>query len=98
MRGSDAGQDRQARTALSPSPRGVASRLAVLAMLGSIVAFAVAAGWGALFGFPEPDASPEKAASLQWHANLAGWLMLLAVIVIAASCGTLAWSRLRARK
>jgi hypothetical protein len=74
------------------------TRPALLTMLGSLVAFVAAMAWGALFGFPEPDASPEMAARLQFHASLSGWFMLLAVIVFLASFVAFVRRWLHARK
>jgi len=73
-------------------------KLALLIMLGSLVAFTAAMAWGVMFGFPEPDASPEEAARLQFHASLSGWFMLLTFIVFAASCMDLVRRWFQARK
>ena len=58
----------------------------LLAMAGSLLALLSAAAWGASFGFPEPDASPEKSAHLAFHASVAGWSMLVAGGAFVASC------------
>lgn len=70
-------------------------RLALLAMLASLCTIAAAAAWGAYFGFPEPDASPQKSLQLQLHADLAGWVMLAGLIAFTVSCVAfgLAWFR-----
>ena len=56
-----------------------ASRVALFAMLGSLIGFAAGATWGVFYGFPSSDAGAEESARLQFHANVAGSIMLLAV-------------------
>jgi hypothetical protein len=74
------------------------SKVPLLAMLGSLLALIAALAWGAMFGFPEPDATPEKSAQLQLHAKLSGWFMLLAVIGFAASCLALLRGAFKAKR
>jgi formate hydrogenlyase subunit 3/multisubunit Na+/H+ antiporter MnhD subunit len=70
-------------------------RFALLAMLASLCTIAAAAAWGVYFGFPEPDASPQKSSQLQRHADIAGWVMLAGLIAFTVSCVAfgLAWFR-----
>ncbi len=61
-------------------------KYALWALLLSVMVWVAALFWGAYFGFPEPDASPEKAAQMRWHSTLSGWLMLLAAGTFLLSC------------
>jgi hypothetical protein len=54
---------------------------AAMAMLTAVVVFVAAVVWGAVFAFPQPDASPEKAAQLQQHAQATGWVMFGAICI-----------------
>jgi hypothetical protein len=55
-----------------------ASRVALFAMLGSLMGFTGGSTWGVFYGFPSPDAGAEESARLQFHANVAGSILLLA--------------------
>jgi hypothetical protein len=66
-------------------------------MLLSSLLFIVAVGWGIAFAFPEPDASPEKAARILQHTLASGWLMLAACVLFMAALARLLWVKLRAK-
>jgi hypothetical protein len=69
-----------------------------LSICASLAVFVAAWAWGVFFGFPAPDAAPEAAARLRFHAGVSGWLMLAALLALAASCVALVRQRLRARR
>jgi protein-S-isoprenylcysteine O-methyltransferase Ste14 len=69
-----------------------------IAMLTAVVVFVAAVVWGAVFAFPQPDASPEKAAQLQQHAQASGWVMFGAILLFLVALCRLLWSWRRARR
>ena len=71
------------------------TKSAVVAMLVALALFAAATLWGVAFAFPEPDASPEKAARMQFHAQASSWLMLAAVVLFIGALARLVWPRPR---
>lgn len=72
-------------------------KLTVVAMLLALALMAVAVVWGAVFAFPEPDASGERVSQLQFHARLSGWLMLVSMVLFALAGAYGLWSSLRSR-
>jgi hypothetical protein len=74
-----------------------ATRSTLLVMAGSVGVFFAAVAWGAVFAFPEPDASVAVSAQLQHHAKLSGALMLLSMFVFATAFVQLVWRWRRAR-
>lgn len=75
------------------------TRSALITLLGSLAALLAATAWGTYFGFPEPGASAEESAQLQFHARVSGWLMLLSSIVFMSSCiaYVVRWRRSRSK-
>ncbi len=61
------------------------ARHSLLLLLGGSITFLIGAVWGVMYGFPAPDANPEEAARLQFHAGVAFWTMLMALMSIAVS-------------
>jgi hypothetical protein len=75
----------------------LSTRSVLLAMIGSVGAFLAAVAWGVKFAFPAPNVGPEESATLQLHASISGAVMLLSVLVFAASFVLLVWRWLRGR-
>jgi hypothetical protein len=65
----------------------------------ALALFIAAAVWGALFAFPEPDASAEQAARMQVHASISGWAMIASLFIGLAAVARLLrhWVRNRAQ-
>jgi hypothetical protein len=68
-----------------------------MAMLAALLGFVGAVVWGAVFAFPEPDASPEKAAQIQLHARASGWVMIGSLSLFLGTLGRLLWTWSRTR-
>jgi hypothetical protein len=73
-------------------------RATLLAMTASLLTFIAAAAWGSAFGFPEPDAGPDKAAQLAFRAGVAGGFMLIASTAFTVSCVVLPSTLRRAKQ
>jgi FtsH-binding integral membrane protein len=55
----------------------------------ALALFIAAATWGAMFAFPEPDASAEDAARMKVHASIAGWAMVASLFIGLAALARL---------
>ena len=64
-------------------------RRALTIMLGGLLGFTLGGLWGAMFGFPYPDASPAETARYQFHATVAGWVMLVSVMAFVIAVALL---------